>query len=91
MSAAGDGVDFSKCKLVAMSALQLTKPCGADSGCGFNGFWGGNVEALQPKFYLMSYLYERAEQARAGKGQSIGLDFAINRVPIGDVSFRSFH
>ena len=68
VSGPSDGTDFSKCKLVTMSALQLSKPCGADSGCGFNGFWGGNVETLQPKFYMMSYLYERAEQSRAGVG-----------------------
>lgn len=59
----GQGSSFTECLAKASAALNLNKPCGATSGCAFNGAWRGTGET---DFVLLSYLYERVEQAGAG-------------------------
>mmetsp|Transcript_18829 Transcript_18829/g.46171 ORF Transcript_18829/g.46171 Transcript_18829/m.46171 type:complete len:456 (-) Transcript_18829:168-1535(-) len=61
------GSDFSKCRSVAVQALGVSKPCELTSGCAFNGKWGAIDGESNGAFYLLSYLYERIEQAGAGK------------------------
>ncbi len=58
------GSDFNQCTSMARQALNLDKPCELSSGCAFDGSWGGGSSST--RFYLLSYLYERIDQAGAG-------------------------
>jgi len=63
----GEGSNFDKCRAAAVKALDVDKPCEVEEGCAFGGKWGA-IEPGKPKeFFLLSYLYERIEQAGAGE------------------------
>mmetsp|Transcript_22042 Transcript_22042/g.42801 ORF Transcript_22042/g.42801 Transcript_22042/m.42801 type:complete len:449 (-) Transcript_22042:168-1514(-) len=66
-SGSPSGSDFARCHLAAVKALNIDKPCGASSGCAFDGGWGAKESASDTEFYLLSYLYERIEQSGAGQ------------------------
>ena len=59
----GPSADFGECAQVINRAMRVGAACEVDSGCSFNGEWGGPGA---DEVYAMSYLYERVDQAKAG-------------------------
>ncbi|GAB5358823.1 hypothetical protein AAMO2058_000491800 [Amorphochlora amoebiformis] len=79
------GSSFDRCQKAAVQALNVNKPCEVVTGCAFDGNWGalpadGDTSG---EFYLLSYLYERIEQAGAGKFEA---DEGIGIATVGELA-----
>lgn len=56
---------FDGCVDAVASAMRVGAPCEVTTACSFDGAWGGGYGAGAKSMYLMSYLYERAEETKA--------------------------
>mmetsp|Transcript_2420 Transcript_2420/g.3476 ORF Transcript_2420/g.3476 Transcript_2420/m.3476 type:complete len:451 (+) Transcript_2420:45-1397(+) len=74
--------NFDGCHKKVIEAMEVDKPCEADSGCAFAGKWGGLPNG-GTEFYLLSYLYERVEQAGIGKFEP---DEGIGEATVGELA-----
>merc|ERR1719460_3066348 len=67
------GSSFEKCREITRQILHKDKKCELDSGCSFDGAWGGGLgPALkQPATHahLLSYFFDRLSHVKAGTFQ----------------------
>lgn len=61
---AGSAPAFDQCVSAVATGMKVGAACEVAAGCSFNGAWGGGYGAGAKRMYLMSYLYERAEEAK---------------------------